>query len=469
MFRNRVEAGRLLAERVRDVLAQETGRAETERPSRDVVVLALPRGGVPVGFQVATALEAPLDVLVVRKLGVPTQPELAMGAIGENGARVVDQNIVRAAQVSDAELAEVEQRERQELERRITRFRGGRRPVDIAGKTVVIVDDGIATGATARAACAVVRSRGARRIILATPVAAPSVARDLEGVASRVVCLSTPSSFYAIGQFYADFTQTSDEEVSELLARASVPRQRPRPQGASERIDEEVIVEAGPAHLEGHLTIPPDAPGVVIFAHGSGSSRHSRRNRFVAAELNAAGLGSLLVDLLTTEEELDRGNVFDISLLSDRLIEITHWLRARLQPEVRTAEVHPGRTPPEAGPAVRIGYFGASTGAAAALSAAAELGSMISAVVSRGGRPDLAAERLPAVTAPTLLIVGGRDELVLELNQYARELLGCENELRVVPGAGHLFEEPGTLEVVAAEATRWFRRHFTRAHISEPS
>jgi putative phosphoribosyl transferase len=189
--------------------------------------------------------------------------------------------------------------------------------------------------------------------------------------------------------------------------------------------------------LPGQLVIPKDVSGVVVFAHGSGSSRHSPRNRSVATELNQSGLGTLLFDLLVPEEEHDRANVFDIDLLGERLVAVTHWLAARPDMEYR-----------------RIGYFGASTGAAAALWAAAQTD--VAAVVSRGGRPDLAGERLSAVTAPTLLIVGSRDQEVLELNRQAQRLLNCENELAVVPGATHLFEEPGTLQQVAKLAGDWF-------------
>jgi putative phosphoribosyl transferase len=194
--------------------------------------------------------------------------------------------------------------------------------------------------------------------------------------------------------------------------------------------------------LPGDLIIPDRPRGIVLFAHGSGSGRRSPRNRLVAETLNRAGLATLLFDLLTPGEELDRANVFDIPLLARRLLAATRWLSER----------------PEAG-GVPVGYFGASTGAAAALWAAAESGPAVGAVVSRGGRPDLAGPRLPQVTAPTLLIVGGRDEQVLELNEEARELLGGPSELVVVPGATHLFEEPGALEEVARLATGWFVEH----------
>ena len=205
------------------------------------------------------------------------------------------------------------------------------------------------------------------------------------------------------------------------------------------RIEAEPAGGGGAVTLAGDLTAPEGAGGIVLFAHGSGSTRLSPRNVRVATILNDAGLATLLFDLLTPEEAGDRSLVFDIPLLADRLLAATRAVRE--EPEVES---------------LPLGYFGASTGAAAALWAAAELGDAVSAVVSRGGRPDLAGERLPRVTAPTLLIVGGEDRQVLELNREARLSLRCPNELEIVPGAGHLFEEPGALERVAELATAWF-------------
>lgn len=210
-----------------------------------------------------------------------------------------------------------------------------------------------------------------------------------------------------------------------------------------------VQIQSGQIILTGALTIPLNASGVVLFAHGSGSSRHSPRNQFVAETIHNAGLGTLLFDLLTREEEAidthSRHLRFDIELLAERLVNATFWLNGEFD--------H-----------LRIGYFGASTGAAAALVAAAELGEIVRAVVSRGGRPDLAADSLPRVKAPTLLIVGGLDDAVIELNQSAYAQLRCEKDVEIVPGATHLFEEPGTLEEVAQLAADWFQRHLTREH-----
>ncbi len=419
-FVDRRDAGRRLAERLRYIRG------------RDLVILGLPRGGVPVAAEVAAALGAPLDVTVVRKLGVPYQPELGMGAIGEDGVRVINDEVVATARVSAAELAEVEARERTELDRRGRLYRGGRRPLDLRGRTVVVVDDGVATGSTARAACQFARARGAARVVLAVPVAPPGWTARLEDVADELICLDTPGNFFGVGQFYGDFTQITDDQVVTLLERSARPAAR----------DDEVEVRAGTVRLGGHLSVPDGAMGTVVFAHGSGSGRHSPRNRFVASVLNQAGLATLLFDLLTEAEGLDRANVFDTVLLADRLGQATRWLRE--QPGVAN---------------LPVGYFGASTGAAAALWAAAEPDARVGAVVSRGGRPDLAGPRLPLVTSPTLLIVGGLDDVVLGLNRQAQAQLHCENRLTVVPGATHLFEEPGTLQAAAELARDWFTDH----------
>lgn len=208
----------------------------------------------------------------------------------------------------------------------------------------------------------------------------------------------------------------------------------------------EVQIPAGRALLSGHLTIPENAIGLVLFAHGSGSSRHSPRNQFVARALNDAGLATSLFDLLTREEEavdMRTGeHRFNIRLLADRLIHATKWVKQQEQ----TRDL-------------RVGYFGSSTGGGAALVAAAEIPQDVGAVVSRGGRPDLAGDALPKVQAPTLLIVGGNDDVVIELNEMARDQMRCEVKLEIVPGATHLFEEPGALEQVAKLASDWFVSH----------
>jgi putative phosphoribosyl transferase len=456
-FMDRTDAGQALARSLEHL--RGTNRT-------DLVVLGLPRGGVPVAYEVAKALAAPLDVIVVRKLGVPYQPELAMGAIGEGDIKVSNDDVIRRGGITQQEIAAVELRERADLVRQAQRFRAGRPNVDVAGRTAVIVDDGIATGSTAAAACQVARQMGATRVILAVPVGAPESIRSLQLVYDEVDCLHAPEHFMAVGTFYDNFRHVSDTEVTDLLARSleavkvtagqhapasdgpsapgsttknavRTPDQQERDEEVRLRVADESVV------LDGHLTIPANATGTVIFVHGSGSSRHSPRNRFVASQLNEAGLGTLLFDLLTKEEEVERANVFDIQALAARLADVTEWVRDQ-----------PGGLHGE------LGYFGASTGAAAALWAAAEPGTHIDAVVSRGGRPDLAETRLADVNSPTLLIVGGRDEVVLGLNRQAQQQLRCPNRLAIVPGATHLFEEPGALRTVTRLAREWFTAYF---------
>jgi putative phosphoribosyl transferase len=437
LFHDRAESGRRLAQRLESFRGQ------------DVMVLGLPRGGVPVAFEVAKALQVPLDVLVVRRLGVPFQPELAFGAIAEAGVRVINDAVLEHTGVTAEEIADVEDVQQAELRRQVDLYRRGRERIPLAGRAVLIIDDGFASGATAKAACRAARAKGAKRIVLAAPVGSADVVDVLRSYAVEVVCLETPTFyFYAmVGQGYHRFRKTSDDDVIALLdrAREGFPGAAVSAEADPQLRDEEVRVTAGLVEVAGHLTIPEQPTGIVVFAHGSGSSRHSPRNRYVAEVLNKAGLATLLFDLLTPAEEHNRANVFDIELLASRLVGVTGWLAGQAD----TA-------------ALPVGYFGASTGAGAALVAATDPRVKVAAVVSRGGRPDLAGEALTKVAAPTLLIVGGRDDVVLELNRRAQAAIPGECEIAVVPGATHLFEEPGTLEQAAMLAGEWFLDHLSR-------
>jgi putative phosphoribosyl transferase len=426
-FADRRDAGSQLA----DVLAQ--------RGYEHPVIVALPRGGVPVGAEVAARLGAPLDVLIVRKLGCPGRPELGVGAIAEGGVQVRNDDLIAQLGLTAGELSRVVAAESAEMRRRAQRFRGDRPRLPVRGRTAIVVDDGLATGSTARAAIDALRRQDPARIVLAVPVAPVDTAEDLTGLADEVVCLRTPDRFLAIGQWYTDFDQVPDAVVSALLSRYGTSGTALH--DPDDPVDQDVHIPAGGTRLQGILTVPVDAVAVVVFAHGSGSSRTSPRNRAVAHTLQEAGLATLLFDLLDDREADDRRNVFDVRLLAERLLDATRWLEA--QPAVA---------------GLPIGYFGASTGAAAALAAAARRPDVI-AVVSRGGRPDLADAWLSRVRAPTLLIVGGRDTPVIELNRRARVLLGGHSRLEVVPGATHLFGEPGALERVAALARDWFIAH----------
>ena len=403
-------------------------------------MLAIPRGGVPVGRVVADALGGELDIVLVRKLGAPDNPELAIGAIDESGSI----RLARYAPVADANHDSVRRESQRQLdlirERRM-RYCPHRAPLNPAGRTVIVVDDGLATGATMGAALAAVRAQRPARLICAVPVAAKESLDAISGLADEIVCLSAPEDFYAVGQFYADFSPVDDDEVvSQLGAK---PRRNELPKRA---ISTTVRLAIGGVQVDGDLDVPPDATGVVVFAHGSGSSRKSSRNRFVALELNRHDLATLLFDLLTEEEDTDRAARFDIGLLASRLEQAVAW--AKRDPRVAK---------------LPLGLFGASTGAAAALIVAARQRENVKAVVSRGGRPDLAGgAALSRVVAPTLLIVGGADEQVLELNLGAQEQMPGTAEVVVVPGATHLFEEHGALEKVAELSANWFQRRLRR-------
>ena len=297
------------------------------------------------------------------------------------------------------------------------------------GRTVIVVDDGLATGLTVFAAVRAVRRRGAARTIVAAPVGSPEAIALLSEEADRIVCVSVPERLYSIGGWYEDFSQVADREVTALLAAGA----RGRGSSVAPAPARTVTVDVGGERLTGDLVVPAGARGLVLFAHGSGSSRLSPRNRAVAAALNRAGLATLLFDLLGPREAATRALTFDIPLLAGRLEAVTRW--ARTDDDLAGLPWATSGRPPAprrlSGP---------------------QASSVTSSVPSS-----------PAAAVPTLLVVGGRDAAVLELNREAAALLRCPHEIRVVPGAGHLFEEPGALEMVAGQAGDWFARHLTTA------
>lgn len=421
-FRDRQDAGRRLAEKL---IAYKQ-----EHP----LIFALPRGGVPIAAVVAEKLQAPLDLLLVRKLGTPENPELAMGAISEDRMPRLNDKIVRYLNISESEIREILEKEVGEIERQAERYRGGRPLLEAKDKTVIIVDDGLATGATIKAAVQTLQGRGAKKVIVAVPVAASASAKEVREIADDLVTVLESDQFYAVGAWYDEFSQVSDDEVLAFLKQTQSQQSYPVASGS-------VLVMEGNVQLPGLLEIPDHPKGLILFVHGSGSSHKSPRNLKVAQILNKSGFATLLFDLLTEEESRNRDLVFDVQLLGERLLMATKWLRGHLQDEK-----------------IPFAYFGASTGAAAALIAAARRPPDIFAVVSRGGRPDLAGKSLELVQVPVLLIVGERDESVIELNQRAK--LYLQNvSLVIIPGANHIFSEPGTLEKVAAYAKDWFSQY----------
>jgi predicted phosphoribosyltransferase/dienelactone hydrolase len=438
-FADRADAGRQL------------GRRLAAMDLADPVVFGLPRGGIPVAAEVARGLNAPLDLVLVRKIGAPGAPELALGAVvdGHDVQLVINEDVRRLTNADDAYLESAKAAALAEIGRRRVAYLADRPRVSIAGRTAIVVDDGLATGATAKAALRALKRQGAAKLVLAVPVAPLDTLEDMRGEADEVVCLGPTEYFPGVGAFYRDFHQLSDGEAVALLGQAWAAHASDPAAGSIRR----EVVRIPPLALAADLQVPAAARGVVAFAHGSGSSRLSPRNRAVADDLNHRGFATLLLDLLTEEEAEDRRNVFDISLLAERLIQAADWMAQRSD---------------LAG--LPLGLFGASTGAAAALQAAATLGDRVGAVVSRGGRPDLAGdEALARVKAPTLLIVGAADDGVIDLNRAALRELQSEKAFELVPHATHLFEEPGALEMVMRLAGAWFERHLVPIQPKAPA
>ena len=432
-FTNRADAGRQLAEALVAL--------ELEHP----IVYALPRGGVPVAVEIAKRLDAPLDLLLVRKIGAPGNPEVALGAIVEGATRevVINKDVRELSGADEAFLARAMTEQRAELERRKKRYLGDQPRPDPRNRTVIVVDDGLATGATMKAALIGLKRGNPKRIVVALPVAPKTALDEIYDQADDIICLHPATSFRGVGGFYQDFHQLTDDETIALLAEVWTGPKNAPPAFRTSAHKRQVSIP--PLGLIGDLTVPPNPRGIILFAHGSGSSRLSPRNTYVAEQLNAEGFATVLFDLLTPEEGQDRRNVFDIPLLADRVVEASIWITS--EPDLED---------------LPLGLFGASTGAGAALVAAAELKGRVAAVVSRGGRPDLAMDFLPQVISPTLLVVGSLDRDVIELNKQALAALTCQKKLEIIPGAGHLFEEPGTLDLAVAQAAKWFAAHLEK-------
>jgi len=415
--------------------ARQLAAALAEYQGQRPVVLAIPRGGVPVGQVLAEALGGELDVVLVRKIGAPFNPELAIGAVDEHGQ--IELNAHAGRYGEDGYIRDEAARQLAVIRERRQQY-GAAAPLSLDGRVVIVVDDGLATGSTMQAALDAVRKRGPAKLVCAVPIGAADTVKRLSKHADRVVCLASPPTFGAVGYYYRDFASVNDAEVMRILRQA---RSQDAANAARGITVSTVRIPTGQLRLEGELALPAQAQGIVVFAHGTGSSRHSPRNHAVAAVLQRAGFATLLFDLLDAEEDTDRSARFDIKRLAQRLSAAIDWVRE--QPNLV---------------ALPIGLFGTSTGAAAALRVAAQRPNDIAALVSRGGRADLAGPvALPKVVAPTLLIVGSNDVEVASVNRVALGTLP-RAQLELLPRAGHLFEEPGVLDKVAELARDWFAR-----------
>lgn len=434
-FIDRAEAGRRLAHRLEFL------------QSEDLVVLGLPRGGVPVAYEVAIALDAPLDVLVVRKLGLPHNPEVAMGAIGEGGTRVLDAEIMQLARVDKDDLDQVERMEKDELASRVLRFRQGRNRLDLEGKTALIIDDGLATGSTARVACVVARQLGAERIIVAAPVASPEAAEKILEVADLFVCLSTPTPFRAVGAHYIDFGQTEDSEVVMLLDAASRLAGSGRNKELPPDRNEEINLAVDSVVLSAELRLPFAVGNIVVLARGVAGETSYSASLYAAAVMNGAGIGTILIDLVTaTERALSVAP--DNYVLVRRLVLVTERLQS--WPELK---------------GLPMGYFDAGAGATVLLGAAANEGGAVSAVVAFAPRLDDAGSWVSEVSAATLMLYGRADEELLERNRQSANRMRCPHLQIVVETDAGPADSPTTVTVrgVAEHARDWFLRYLSRA------
>ena len=465
-FCDRTHAGQALARMLR--------RLEW---SGDVTVIALARGGVPVARQVAEALGAPLGVIVSRKIGVPGIEDVALGAVAEGSDRVVADDMAWYIGVPSRLVDRLAARERVEVERCAHVYRGGRPLPDVKNRTVILVDDGLATGATLRAAAFAIRNGRPRRIVAAVPVASLTGSAEVRADVDELIAVLTPREFDTIASWYEDYTPVSDEEVLSQLGRpthvaimngrhvfsdilrdvgdriARAPtydddwrtvRERliaiPRSGGA-------IMADfGGPQHIPGVDEPEPTgrARGLVILVNGDGGSRHSYRNRYLAGRLRLSGYATLRVDLSTSDEQrlpIAAPPNCDLPRMTERLTSVCEWVAQK-----------------NFDGAHRTILIGAGTGAAAALATAARRPAHLFAVIARAGRVDLATHLLCHVTAPVLLIVGGVDREALRRNSEAMRALPRGALLVRVPRAGHTFTEPGALGAVAEQAVRWMER-----------
>jgi putative phosphoribosyl transferase len=464
-FRDRADAGAVLARSLIDY-----------RGRTDVTVLGLARGGVPVAREVANALRVPMSVVVARKVGVPGIEEVALGAIAEGSKKVVADTVAWYLGVPSRIVDRLAARERVELERRVCLYASGLGSLDLRGRTVILIDDGLATGATVRAALRSVREKRPARVVVAVPVSSRDAAEDVRLEVDELVSVVTPARFATVASAYEDYSPVTDDDVLSLIGRPT-RRVSPYMRDVSDRIgialtgadgrsrdtERTIGIWAPDAAIVGDLGVPAIVPslrrgqraesvrGLVILAHGGGSSRSSYRNRYIAGRLRLSGYATLRLDLLTPDEQrvdaTTGSHRFDVERLASRLASACEWAE------------HEG----VAG-AHHIVLLGSNTAAAAALETAARHPDRVFAVAARGGRVDLVADALPRVRTPVLLMVGSADRQSVRRHSDAIDRLPRGAVLVKVPRAGRQLDEPGALGFVAEHVVSWLDRLEARQH-----
>jgi putative phosphoribosyl transferase len=412
IFRDRDQAARLLE--------AELSRYRSLNP----IVFGLPAGGVPMAKVIADALGSELDVILVKKLMGPGS-DRSVGVVAEDGG------VYFAPGSENLEVLEDDLADRASLE--IDKLQAKRRlltphrdQLEVDGRAVILVDDGITTGETISAAARSLMEQGAVHLVVASPVASNEAVERLEREGAETCVLSVPEDFFSVSQFYEDLSEVEDFEIVQMLSG-----EKP-----------EIKIHDGEAELRGYLVVPDRAKALIFFVQGSGSGRHSPRNQYIARFFQNEGLATLFVDLMAEEEFEDKDRILNIGFLARRVGLICEWIDQDPQLSL-----------------LPFAMFASSTGAAAAITASVKVDGRLKALVCRGGRPDLAMECLPLVRVPTMFIVGGEDEPVLSLNREAFEQLNCEKDLRIIEKAGHLFEEPGALEKMVRTGQAWLERY----------
>lgn len=413
-FTNRTSAAQLLADHLEDLR------------HLNPVVLGIPRGAVPMTKIIADRLDAEMDVVLVKKIGHPRHPEFALGSVTEDGDVILGSGALQYGMIEE-DLSEQAKTIAVRLQETRAHYRNHAPAVSLRDRNVVIVDDGIATGATMTAAVEFVRRARARQIIVATPVASSQAVERLEAEGVEVRVLKVPETFGAVGYYYENFAQVSDAEIGEFF------RILPR----------EIEVSEDGVRLKATLGLPQKPRGLVLFAHGTGHGRQSPKNQYIAEAFNREGYATLLVDLMTPEEADDDLNRFEIGLLVHRLRACLNW--ARTQKELST---------------VPFALYGTHTGTAAALMLAAQSSHAIDAIVSRSGRPDLVTEILPQLSVPTLFLVGAEDRSVLRLHEQAFMQMHGERKLHPIREAGAFIDTDLQMEEIVRESLRWVERNF---------
>lgn len=417
-FQNREEAGRLLGEKLLSYKNQHP------------VILAVPRGGVPVAFEVAKLLNCPLDLIMVKKIGAPKQPELAVGAVSEDSIPIYNKSLVRALSLKHSYLDQVAKKKIKEVHEQLKEFRGTKIPENIKNRTVILIDDGIATGATLMAAIQFIRQKEPLKIVVASPVGSKENLQRIKKLADDVICLKTPDPFMSVGLWYENFNQVSNEEVIRLLGDSRF---------LAEESNSEIVIQDAHTELHGELHLCDHGKDLIVLTSGSELYQHNPRCQTFKEEFLKSGFNVLLLNLYSEKEIQNTTSPVSLATLSRRLILGTEAAITKIKSSP-----------------VSVGYFAMGVGAGAALAASAQSARKISAIVSFRGRPDMAEEYWRRIETPVLFIAGENDTSIVSIHNYEKEKLRHAKSI-AIPHTTY-FEEFEPLSEAVEYSLDWFTR-----------